>query len=106
MKLQGKVAIVKRAGSGIGRASAIVFAQEGAKVGVVDLNREAGERTASEIRAAAGEAFYCHADVSKPADVEAMVNTVIERYGRRDVRRSRKNSVRISVGAGSRDRQC
>jgi NAD(P)-dependent dehydrogenase (short-subunit alcohol dehydrogenase family) len=85
MKLQGKVAIVTGAGSGIGRASAIVFAQEGAKVGVVDLNREAGERTASEIRAAAGEAIYCYADVSKPADVAAMINTVIEHYGRLDV---------------------
>ena len=51
MKLQGKVSIVTGAGSGIGRASAIVFAQEGAKVGVVDLNRETGERTASTAQA-------------------------------------------------------
>jgi len=85
MKLKGKVAIVTGAGSGIGRAAAKIFAQEGARVAVVDWNREAGERTASEIGEAAGEAFYCHADVSKSADVETMVNTVIGRYGRLDV---------------------
>jgi len=85
MKLQGKVAIVTGSGSGIGKAAAKVFAQEGAQVGVVDWNREAGERTASEIRAAAGEAFYCHADVSKAADAQDMIRTVSERYGRLDV---------------------
>jgi NAD(P)-dependent dehydrogenase (short-subunit alcohol dehydrogenase family) len=85
MKLKGKVAIVTGAGSGIGQASAGVFAEEGAHVVVVDWNKEAGAQTAGGIRQAGGEAIYCYADVSKAADVEAMVNTAVEHYGRLDI---------------------
>jgi NAD(P)-dependent dehydrogenase (short-subunit alcohol dehydrogenase family) len=82
MKLKGKVAIVTGAGSGIGKASAVLFAQEGASVVVVDWNRETGARTAESIRGSGGEAVYCYADVSNPHDVEAMVNTAVEKYGK------------------------
>ena len=85
MKLKGKVAIVTGGGSGIGKASAGVFAEEGAQVVVVDWKKEPGAQTAEEIRQAGGEATYCYADVSKAGDVETMVNTAVERYGRLDV---------------------
>jgi meso-butanediol dehydrogenase / (S,S)-butanediol dehydrogenase / diacetyl reductase len=85
MKLKGKVSIVTGAGSGIGRASAGVFAEEGAQVIVVDWNKDSGAQTADAIRQTGGEATYCYADVSNAKDVEAMVSTAVERYGRLDV---------------------
>src|SRR5205807_7389724 len=85
MTLKGKTAIVTGAGSGIGKAAAGVFAQEGANVVVVDWNRENGEQTAASIRKTGHEAVYCYADVSNAQDVEAMVNTAVGRYGTLDV---------------------
>ena len=85
MKLRGKVAIVTGAGSGIGQASAGEFAEEGAQVVVVDWNKEAGAHTAETIRQTGGEATYCYADVSNARDVETMVNTAVQHYGRLDV---------------------
>lgn len=84
-RLNGKVAIITGSGSGIGKASARHFAQEGAKVLVADWNSEKGERVASEIRESGGDALYCHADVSKARDVAAVVGTAIDNYGRLDV---------------------
>ena len=85
MKLKGKVAIITGAGSGIGKASAGVFAEEGAQVVVADWNKETGTQTSEMIRQTGGEAIYCYADVSNARDVEAMVNTALQRYGRLDV---------------------
>ncbi|MCL5743572.1 MAG: glucose 1-dehydrogenase [Acidobacteria bacterium] len=79
--LKNKVAIVTGAGSGIGKASAELFAEQGAKVVVVDWNRDAGEGTAAAIRNAGGEALFCHADVSNAGQAEAMVRAAVERYG-------------------------
>ena len=83
-QLDGKVALITGAGSGIGRASALVFAREGAKVALADIVVEGGEETVRMVKEAAGEAFFIKADVSNAADVEAMVNTVVETYGRID----------------------
>ena len=83
-QLDGKVALITGAGSGIGRASALVFAREGAKVAVADIVVEGGEETVRMVKEAAGEAFFIKADVANAADVEAMVNTVVETYGRID----------------------
>ena len=83
-QLDGKVALITGAGSGIGRASALAFAREGAKVAVADIVVEGGEETVRMVTEAGGEAFFIKADVSNAAEVEAMVNTVVETYGRID----------------------
>ncbi len=82
--LEGKVALVTGGGSGIGRASSLAFAREGAKVVVADVNVEGGEETARLIRDGGGDAAFFRADVSRTAEVEAMVNNVVETYGRLD----------------------
>jgi NAD(P)-dependent dehydrogenase (short-subunit alcohol dehydrogenase family) len=85
MRLQNKVALITGAGSGIGRETAHLFAQEGARVVVVDVNDQAGEETVEQVRSAGGEAAYVHADVSNPAEAEAMIHFAEERYGRLNV---------------------
>src|SRR6266849_9963878 len=82
--LKGKVALVTGGGSGIGRATAMAFAREGAKVAVADYVPEGGERTAKEITAAGGEAIFIHADVSVSRQVEAMVSKIVQTWGRLD----------------------
>jgi meso-butanediol dehydrogenase / (S,S)-butanediol dehydrogenase / diacetyl reductase len=84
MRLKGKVAIVTGAGSGIGKASAELFADEGASVVVVDWNKETGAQTAETIGRTGKPATYCYADVSNPRDVEAMVDATVQKYGRLD----------------------
>ena len=83
-RLEGKVGLVTGAGSGIGRATAQMFASEGAKVIVADINVEGGEDTARLIKAAGGEATVVKADVSKAAEVEGLIKSAVETYGRLD----------------------
>jgi NAD(P)-dependent dehydrogenase (short-subunit alcohol dehydrogenase family) len=82
MRLKDKAAIITGAGSGIGEASAKLFAAEGARVVVVDYDQAGGERVAGEI---GGSAFFLRADVSKPADMEQMSREVFDRFGRIDI---------------------
>jgi NAD(P)-dependent dehydrogenase (short-subunit alcohol dehydrogenase family) len=89
-RLQGKVAIVTGAGTsgegmGNGKAAALLFAQEGAAVAAVDLNLKAAEPTAEEIRKAGGVAIALAGDVSRSADVQAIVDATLERFGRIDI---------------------
>jgi NAD(P)-dependent dehydrogenase (short-subunit alcohol dehydrogenase family) len=84
-KLQGKVALVTGGSSGIGRAAALAFAGEGAKVVVTaDKDVAGGKETVKMIKQAGGEAAFVKFDVSKAAEVEAMVGKTIELYGRLD----------------------
>jgi NAD(P)-dependent dehydrogenase (short-subunit alcohol dehydrogenase family) len=85
MKLKDQVAIVTGAGRNIGEDVAKLFAAEGAKVAVVDLDRGRGQRTVDAIKAAGGEAELYVTDVSRGADVHAMVKAVADRFGRVDI---------------------
>lgn len=82
--MEGRVGIVTAAGSGIGRASAIAFAAEGAKVVVSDIAEEAGQETVRRIRSAGGEAIFVKCDVCIEDEVQALVAATIEQYGRLD----------------------
>jgi NAD(P)-dependent dehydrogenase (short-subunit alcohol dehydrogenase family) len=84
-QFNGKVALITGAGSGIGRATALAFAREGAKVVVVDRDEAAGEETAALARAENTDALYVRADVSKRDDVEAMVRAAVDQFGRLDI---------------------
>lgn len=89
-RLAGKVAMVVGAGSsgpgwGNGKAAAVLFAREGAKVACVDLNLAAAEETAALIRAEGNEGFALRADAASDAEVQAMVAATVARYGRIDV---------------------
>jgi NAD(P)-dependent dehydrogenase (short-subunit alcohol dehydrogenase family) len=85
MKLKDKVAIVTGAGRNIGEEVAKLFAAEGAKVAVVDLDRPRGARTVDAIKAAGGAAELFVTDVSKGAEVAALVKEVTGRFGRIDI---------------------
>ncbi len=82
--LQGKVSLVTGASAGIGRASALAFAREGAKVIVSDVNDKGGLETVSMIESKSGTAFFIHADVAKAGDVEKLVGGAVKKYGRLD----------------------
>ena len=85
MRLQGKVAIVTGGANGIGRAICELFAQEGASVVVADIERDAGLQTVDRIEAGGGRAMMVEMDVSREADVEGMVRSVVSALGRVDV---------------------
>ena len=80
-----KVALITGAASGIGRATALAFAQEGAKIIVSDVALEGGEETVQLIQQAGGEAMFIRADVSNPEEVFAMIQGAIETYERLDI---------------------
>jgi NAD(P)-dependent dehydrogenase (short-subunit alcohol dehydrogenase family) len=83
-QLEDKVTLVTGGGSGIGRASALAFAREGAKVIVADVVVEGGEETIGLIKKAGGEASFVKTDVAKAAEVTALINRAVEAYGRLD----------------------
>ena len=85
MKLNSKVAIVTGAGAGIGRATSLLFAREGAKVVALDLLADGIQALVKEIHAAGGEAEAIVADVSNAADVEQFVQKTLNRFGRIDI---------------------
>jgi 3-hydroxybutyrate dehydrogenase len=84
-RLENKVALITGAATGIGRAIAFRFAEEGASVVLADYNEEAGRRTAEEVAERGGRATFVQADVSKSEDVRRMVDESVRTYGRLDV---------------------
>jgi NAD(P)-dependent dehydrogenase (short-subunit alcohol dehydrogenase family) len=85
MRLAKKVALITGGGSGIGKASCLIFAREGAKVVVVDLKKDSAQATADEIKKNGGDAKAFAADVSSAKDSEAMVKFAEESFGRLDI---------------------
>lgn len=85
MRLHDKVALITGGGSGIGRETAVLFAQEGACVVVVDVNDQGGAETVGQIEAAGGQAVYVHADVAKGAECANMVQVAEATYGKLNV---------------------
>jgi len=84
-RLKDKVALITGAGTGIGRASAVLFAREGARVVVAEINAAAGEETARFIRDFGGEAIAVHTDVTDPASMQHAVAQTVARFGTLDV---------------------
>lgn len=85
MRLNNKVALITGAASGLGRESALVFAAEGAKIVVIDLNDAGARSTVKDIEAGGGRAIHVRADVSNPADCELMVAESEKAFGRLDI---------------------
>ena len=83
--LNNKVALVTGASSGIGRAVALVWAREGARVVVSDMNRDGGEETVALVRAQGGDAIFLASDVGQPKDAQALVEQAVAHFGRLDV---------------------
>lgn len=84
-KLEGKVAFITGAGAGIAKAASILFAREGARVAVIELNAETGSATEETIRAQGGQALFVQTDVTDPEQMERAVARTVERFGRLDV---------------------
>ena len=96
MRLQNKIAIITGAGAGIGRATAIVFAREGANIVVADYKPAEGEETVKIITEAGGKAVFSHTDVSKEEQVKAMVQMAVEKFGGLDIL---FNNAGVALGA-------
>jgi NAD(P)-dependent dehydrogenase (short-subunit alcohol dehydrogenase family) len=84
-RLKDKVAVITGGSSGLGRATALLFAEEGAKVVVGDVNVEGGRETAELVQQAGGDALFVETDVTNSADVQRMVQAAVDAYGRVDV---------------------
>jgi NAD(P)-dependent dehydrogenase (short-subunit alcohol dehydrogenase family) len=82
--LCGKVALITGAASGIGRASALVFAREGARLVLADVNEKDGEDISGSVKEGGGESIFVKCDVSSAADVEALISKAVDVFGRLD----------------------
>ncbi len=85
MRLKNKIAIITGAGSGIGRAIALAFSREGAKIVVADWSEKSGEETVKQIEKQKGEAIFIKTDVSKANDIDQMVKGCLGKFGQVDI---------------------
>jgi NAD(P)-dependent dehydrogenase (short-subunit alcohol dehydrogenase family) len=85
MRLKEKIAIITAAGSGVGRAGALLFAREGAKVVVADINPDSGNETVKMVKGARGEACFVQTDVGKVEDVRNLVEAAVSTYGKLNI---------------------
>lgn len=85
MRLKDKVVIITGSGRGIGRETALLFAQEGAKVVVSDVDVSSGEQTVTDIKKSGGTAIFVKTDVSKRAEAQALIDATVKQFGRIDV---------------------
>lgn len=85
MRLTDKIAVITGAGSGIGRATALLFAREGARVVIADIDNHGGIDTENLIKESGGKAIFVHTDVSVAADVAKLVSIAIDRFGKIDI---------------------
>jgi NAD(P)-dependent dehydrogenase (short-subunit alcohol dehydrogenase family) len=96
-RFAGKVALVTGASSGIGRATALAFAREGASVAIASRGRERGEAVLEELKASGGQAEFVLADVSRAGDVEGLMRRAVARFGRIDVAVNNAGSIEVGV---------
>jgi 3-oxoacyl-[acyl-carrier protein] reductase len=85
MRLLNKVALITGAGSGIGRASALLFSHEGAEIAIADVDEKGGQQTVDSIKQQGRSAIFIHSDVSRAEDVERMIKTTVDRLGKLDI---------------------
>jgi 3-oxoacyl-[acyl-carrier protein] reductase len=85
MRLSNKVALITGGGSGMGQASAVLFAEEGAKIAVVDIDGKGGQQTVEMVKRKRGDAIFIETDISKASDVERMIKTTVDHFGRVDI---------------------
>jgi NAD(P)-dependent dehydrogenase (short-subunit alcohol dehydrogenase family) len=85
MKLKGKVAVITGAATGIGKATAILFAKEGASVVIADIKDKESNETVKMITESGGEAIFTHTDLTAISELEKMIKTAVDTYGRLDI---------------------
>lgn len=96
IRFSGSIAIVTGAGSGIGRATALQLAREGARLALVDIDRELGLQTLELLHKEGGQGVFLFADVSQSADVQGVVNRVVELWGRLDILVNNAGTMRFA----------
>src|SRR5919199_4249388 len=97
-RVAGKVALVTGGASGIGRATALTFAREGAKLVIADMNEEGGQQTVHMIAENGGEATFVQVDVTSASAVEALISKTVETYGRLDCAYNNAGISRFPLG--------
>jgi NAD(P)-dependent dehydrogenase (short-subunit alcohol dehydrogenase family) len=101
-QLDGKVALVTGGASGIGRATALTFAREGAKLTIADMNEDGGQQTVHMITENGGAAIFVQTDVTQASAVEALISKVVETYGRLDCAHNNAGISGAGIGGDQR----